>query len=85
MNEHVSFSGLIENILICVLGIVNKKGVNHISCLVHKYFHVAIPRPTEETSVHIGDQVTFIVEVCDFTGSLPYIRGKLINLRYAFV
>jgi hypothetical protein len=74
------------------LGIVNKKSVSHISCLVHKRFHVAIPRPTEETdeewlwsSVNVGDQVTFSVEACDFRGSLPYIRGKLINLRYAFV
>jgi hypothetical protein len=29
--------------------------------------------------------VTFRVEVYDFTGSIPYIRGKLISLRYAFV
>jgi hypothetical protein len=84
----MSFSGLIENIL--CLGIVNQKCVNHIGCLVHKYFHVTIQRPPEETewlgtSVNIGDQVTFCVEVCDFTGSLPYIRGKLINLRYVFV
>ena len=74
------------------LGIVNKNGVNHIGCMVHKCFYIAIPRPTEETdeewlgtSVNIGDQVTFSVEECDFTESLPYIRGKLINLRYAFV
>jgi hypothetical protein len=29
--------------------------------------------------------VTFCVEMCDFTGSLPYIRGRLINSRYVFV
>lgn len=90
MNEHISFSGLIENIL--CLGTVNKKGVNHIGCLVHKCFHVSIPRPAEKTNeewlgtlVNIGDQVTFCVEVCDFTGSLPYIRGRIINFRYVFV
>jgi len=66
--------------------------VSHISCLVHKCFYVVILRPTEETdeewpgtSVNEGDQVTFSVEACDFTGSLSYMRGKLINLRYAFV
>jgi hypothetical protein len=90
MNEHTSYSGVTENSL--CLGTVNKKGVNHIGCLVHKCFHVSIPRPTEKTneewlgtSVNIGDVVTFCVEVCDFTGSLPYIRGRLINIRYAFV
>jgi hypothetical protein len=53
---------------------------------------VSIPRSTEETdeewlgtSVNIGDQVTFTVEMCDFTGSLPYIRGKLLDSRYAFI
>lgn len=73
-------------------GVVNKKGVDHIGCLVHKCFHIAIPRSTEEadgdwlgTSVNIGDMVTFRVEECDFTGSLPYIQGKLINSRYAFI
>jgi len=74
------------------LGIVNKKGVDYVGCLVHKCFHVAIPGPTEETDeewlgtlVNIGDQVTLTAEVCDFTGNLPYIQGKLINLCYAFV
>jgi DNA-directed RNA polymerase I subunit RPA43 len=69
-------------------GIVNKKSVDHIGCLVHKCFHVSIPRSAEEadeewlgSALNIGDQVTFTVEVCDFTGSLPYIRGKLIDLR----
>jgi hypothetical protein len=59
---------------------------------VHKYFHVKIPRPTGEkkeewlgSSMNIGDRVTFKVKVCDLTGSLPRISGKLINLRYAFV
>jgi hypothetical protein len=72
------------------IGIVNKKGADHIGCLVHKCFHVSIPRSIEETdeewpgtSVNIGDQVTFVVEACDFTGSLPYIRGKLMGSRYA--
>jgi hypothetical protein len=70
---------------------VIKKAVDHIVCLVHKRSHVAIPRPTEETDeewrgslVSIGDRVTFRVEECDFTGSLPYIRGKLIDLRYVW-
>jgi hypothetical protein len=65
-----------------------QKGVNHIDCVVHKCFRVVIPRPTEETNeewlgtlVNIGEQVTFEVEVCDFTGSVPYFRGRLI--RYA--
>ena len=69
-----------------------KEGVDHIVCLVHKCFHVVIPRPTEETDeewlgtlVNIGDQVTFRVEVGDFTGNFPYIQGKLTSLRYAFV
>jgi len=55
--------------------------VDHIVCLVHKCFHVAIRRPTEETDdewlgtlVNIGDQVTVRVEVCDFTGSLHAFR-----------
>jgi hypothetical protein len=72
--------------------VVIKKGVDDIFCLVHKCFHVYIPRLTKEideewfgTLVNIGDQVTFRVEVYDFTGSIPYIRGKLISLRYAFV
>jgi hypothetical protein len=66
-----------------LLGTVIKKGVENIVCLVHKCFQVAIPRPTEKTdewleiSVNIGDQVTFKVEEYDFTGSLPYIQGKL--------
>jgi len=71
---------------------VIKKAVDNIVCLVHKCFHVDIPRPTEETDeewlgslVNIGDVVTFRVEECDFTGSLPYIRGKLIDIRYGFV
>jgi len=62
---------------------VTKKAVDHIVCLVHKFFHVALPRPTEETNgewlgtlANTGDRVTFKVEVCDFTGSLPDIRGK---------
>jgi hypothetical protein len=90
MYEHTSFSGLIENIL--CLGTVIKKDVDHIVCLVHKCCHVAIPSPTEEkdeewpgTLVNMGDQVTFRVVVCDFTGSLLYSQGKLINLRYAIV
>jgi hypothetical protein len=90
MNELTSFSVLIENIL--CLGTVNKRSVNHIGCLVHKCYHVSIPKPAEKTSdewlgtlVNIGDQVTFCVEMCDFTGSLPYIRGRLINSRYVFV
>ncbi|PNF27379.1 hypothetical protein B7P43_G18315 [Cryptotermes secundus] len=69
-----------------LLGTVNKKSVDHIGCLVHKCFHVSVPRSMDETdekwpgtSVNIGDQVTFTVEACDFTGSLPYIRGKLLN------
>jgi hypothetical protein len=74
------------------IGIVNKKSVDHIGCLVHKCFHVSLPRSIEDTdedwpgtSVNIGDQVTFVVEACDFAGSLPYIRGKLLNSRYASV
>jgi hypothetical protein len=50
--------------------------------------NVDIPRPTEETDaewlgtlVNIGDQVTFRVEVCDFTTSPPFIQGKLLSLR----
>jgi len=71
---------------------VIKKAVDHIVCLVHKCFHVDIPTPTEEKDeewlgslVNIGDMVTFRVEKCDFTGSFPYMWGKLIELRYAFV
>jgi len=71
---------------------VIKKAVDHTVCLDYKCFHVAIPRPTEETDeetlgslVNIGDRVTFRVEECDFTGSLPYIWGRLIDLRYPFV
>jgi len=71
---------------------VIKTAVNHIVCLVHRCFHVAVPRPTKETAeewhgtlVNIGDGVTFRVEVCDFTGSLPDIQEKLIDLRYSFV
>jgi hypothetical protein len=69
-----------------------QKGVDHIDCVVHKCFPVVIPRPTEETDeewlgtlVNIGEQVTFRVEVGDFTGNFPYIQGKLTSLRYAFV
>ena len=69
-----------------------KKAVDHIVCLAHKCFHVTVPRPIVETNevwigslVNVGEGVTFRVEVCDFTGSLPYIRGKLRGLRYAHV
>jgi hypothetical protein len=71
---------------------VIKKAVDHIVCLAHKCFHVNIPRPIKEAGeiwlgylVTIGDRVTFRVEECDFTGSLPWIWGKLIDIRYAFV
>jgi len=67
-----------------------QKDVDHIVCVVHKFFHVVIPRPTDETDeewlgplLSIGEQVTFKMEVCDFTGNAPYFQGKLI--RYAFV
>lgn len=71
---------------------VIKKTVDYIVCLVHKCFHVAIPRPTEETDaewlrtlVNGGDRVTFTVEECDYTGSPPDIQGKIIDIRYGFV
>jgi hypothetical protein len=69
---------------------VIKKAVDHIVCLVHKCSLVDIARPTEETDVllgslvNIGNRVTFRVEECDFTGSLPYIWGKLRDLRYVW-
>jgi hypothetical protein len=67
-----------------------QKDVDQIVCVVHKCFPVVIPRPTEETGeewlgplLNIGEQVTFKMEVCDFTGTLPYFQGRLI--RYAYV
>ncbi|XP_069697755.1 uncharacterized protein Polr1F [Periplaneta americana] len=71
-----------------LVGIVNKKSSDHIGCLVHKYFNVSLPRPNDEldenwpwSSLNIGDEVTFKINFCDFTGRLPYIRGKLLDVR----
>lgn len=68
------------------LGKVNKKSPDHLGCLVHKVFNVALPRPESDTGeewqgfyVEPGQMVTFIVEYVDLTGSLPYMRGRLLD------
>ena len=79
---------LYYNVVIIIVGIVNKKSADHIGCLVHKFFNVSIPRPANETRenwigtlVEIGYQVTFVLKVCDFTGNLPYMRGVILSSR----
>ncbi|KAL1116992.1 hypothetical protein AAG570_004320 [Ranatra chinensis] len=67
-------------------GIVNKKGRDHLGCLVHSVFNVSLPREdySEKKSwpgnrIGIGQEVAFTVIKLDFAGRLPYIRGHLIE------
>lgn len=64
------------------VGIVNKKGLDHIGILVHKAFNVSIPKPDNEENwsgdnLEIGQEVRFQVTLLDFTSKLPFIRGVL--------
>lgn len=70
-------------------GEVNKKSKDHIGVLVHSFFNVSIPRPRNDTecpknwigfNVDIGQTVIFEVVKVNFSGRLPFIKGKLIDL-----
>ncbi|XP_014271403.1 DNA-directed RNA polymerase I subunit RPA43 [Halyomorpha halys] len=70
-------------------GEVNKKSKDHIGVLVHSFFNVSIPRPRNDTEcpknwigfdVNIGQTVIFEVVKINFSGRLPFIKGKLIDL-----
>ncbi|KAK9500394.1 hypothetical protein O3M35_001671 [Rhynocoris fuscipes] len=67
-------------------GRINKKGRDVLGCLVHSVFNVALPHEDEPkkwigSKAIIGQTVTFSVVKLDFTGRLPYIRGKLISIE----
>lgn len=64
------------------VGIVNKKGLDHVGILVHKAFNVSIPKSDNEENwpgdnLEIGQEVRFQVTLLDFTSKLPFIRGVL--------
>ncbi|XP_060811237.1 protein PFC0760c-like isoform X2 [Bombus pascuorum] len=64
------------------IGIVNKKGLDHIGILVHKTFNVSIPKPDDEENwpgdnLEIGQEARFVITLLDFSSKLPFIRGVL--------
>lgn len=71
-------------------GTVNIKSQNHMSCLVHHVFIVAIqesldPEQNEcgKNQLNIGDEVIFRIVDIDLNEYIPYIKGLLIDFRIA--
>ncbi|XP_075228791.1 uncharacterized protein LOC142328721 isoform X2 [Lycorma delicatula] len=72
-------------------GIINKKSDDHLGCLVHKVFNIAIPRPDNKdesswigTQLKIGQEVQFKVVEVDLNEDMPYIKGELLN-QFGFI
>ncbi|KAF5286109.1 hypothetical protein FQA39_LY16392 [Lamprigera yunnana] len=67
-------------------GVVSKKSVDHVGCLLYTIFNVAIPKPPETDNhewigdtVDIGDEVPFRITFLRIDTRLPYIRGEFVS------
>ncbi|KAG7153609.1 DNA-directed RNA polymerase I subunit RPA43-like [Homarus americanus] len=65
-------------------GVVKKKTVNHIGCLVHGMFNVSVPRPMDTsvdswcgTYVEEEDGVKLTITYVSMTNFMPYIKAEL--------
>ncbi|XP_071545346.1 uncharacterized protein [Panulirus ornatus] len=69
-------------------GVVKKRTVNHIGCLVHGMFNVSVPRPVDisvdewcGTVAEEGDPVKLTITHINMKNFLPYIVAKLYPER----
>ncbi|XP_046460011.1 nucleolar protein dao-5-like isoform X2 [Daphnia pulex] len=68
-------------------GIVNRKSGDHIGCLVHGLFNIALPKPFLVNSeqwpgklAKLHDNVRFKIGKVDLNSVVPYIEGRIIEL-----
>jgi DNA-directed RNA polymerase I subunit RPA43 len=68
-------------------GIVNRKSGDHIGCLVHGLFNIALPKPLHVNSeqwpgklAKLHDNVRFRIGKVDLNSVVPYIEGRIIEL-----
>lgn len=73
----------------CILnGVVNKISKDHVGVLVYNRFNVSCPRPSSESRsekwlgnyVVMHQEVTFKLKDKNFSGRLPFFKGKLISI-----
>lgn len=62
-------------------GVVNKKSGDHVGCLVHRLFNIAVPKQSKNDNwigyhVEIDQEVVVNVTYIDLGSRLPYIRAE---------
>lgn len=69
-------------------GTINIKRQNHMSCLVHHVFIVAIQESLDtyqneliSSQLNIGEEVIFQIIDIDLNEHIPYIKGFLVDSR----
>ncbi|XP_026279766.1 nucleolar protein dao-5 [Frankliniella occidentalis] len=69
-------------------GIVNKISKDHVGVLLYQRFNISCPRPSSESrsekwlgnQVSMQQEVTFKVKEANFSGTLPFLKGKLLSV-----
>ncbi|KAK3918777.1 DNA-directed RNA polymerase I subunit RPA43 [Frankliniella fusca] len=69
-------------------GVVNKISKDHVGVLLYHRFNISCPRPSSESrsskwlgnQVSMHQEVTLKVKEANFSGTLPFLKGKLLSV-----